>query len=115
MVNSRRKGSRGELEFCRELKRFGVKAHRGQQFCGTPDSPDVVTNHQGVHYEVKRTETLSPYKALAQAESDCGESVPVVAHKRNRKPWVIIMLFDDWMRMLGFEEAGEEKGPAEGS
>jgi hypothetical protein len=93
---SRNKGKRGELEAAAELRRvLGVAARRGRQFKGTDDSPDLVTGVEGVHFEVKRVERLSLYAAMAQAEEDCVESVPVVLHKANRKPWVAIVYLDD--------------------
>ena len=92
MTNSKKKGARGEREFCHFLKEeLQIKARRGQQYSGNPEAPDVVTSLDGVHFEVKRTETLSLYKAMEQAIGDSGENIPVVAHKRNRKEWLIIV------------------------
>jgi hypothetical protein len=39
-VDSKRKGKRGELEFAAVLRAEGFQARRGQQFSGSPDSPD---------------------------------------------------------------------------
>ncbi len=90
---SRNKGKRGERELSHELSRvLGVSARRGLQFQGSPDSPDVVTDIPGVHFECKRTETLSLYSALEQAQNDAGTSkIPVVCHRKNKKPWVAIV------------------------
>jgi hypothetical protein len=53
---SREKGKAGEREAAHEISRlFNVQARRGQQFCGGPESPDVV-GLPGVHVEVKRAE-----------------------------------------------------------
>ncbi len=94
---SREKGKRGELEFASEVFRlFGVQARRGRQYQGGPDSPDVVTEIPGVHFEVKRTEGLSVYAALEQADEDRDwEEIPVVTHRRNRKEWVVVLRLDD--------------------
>lgn len=71
--NSRQKGASGERELARELARvLGCRARRGQQYSGSPDSPDVVTDIPGIHIECKRTETLRLYDALAQARRDAG-------------------------------------------
>lgn len=100
MVNSRSKGARGEREFAAFLReRFGLEARRGQQYSGSPDSPDVVTNLDGVHFEVKRVEKFSLDKSMAQAVADAGDAVPVVAHKKNRGEWVLVMRADDLPRL----------------
>lgn len=92
MKNSKKKGKLGELEAAAVLRRvLGVAARRGQQFCGGPDSPDVVADIPGVHFEVKRTERPSIYKMVEQAVRDAGESVPVVLFRSNRKPWLAIV------------------------
>ena len=91
----RDKGQRGERELAKELSRlFNVEARRGQQFQGSPDSPDVV-GLPGVHVEVKRTEKLSIYAAIDQAVKDAGENIPMVLHKRNRQPWLAVVRLDD--------------------
>jgi Holliday junction resolvase len=41
-MNSREKGKRGERQWRDELRAQGFAARRGQQFSGSPDSPDVV-------------------------------------------------------------------------
>ena len=94
---SRSKGQRGERELASELTRvLGVSARRGQQFQGSPDSPDVVTDIQNVHFECKRTERFRLYEALEQAQADAGtEKIPVVCHRQNGKPWVIVLKLDD--------------------
>lgn len=98
-INSKQKGNRGERELAAFLKDHGIDARRGQQFSGSPDSPDVVHDIPGIHIEVKRTERLSLYKALQQAREDCGEDVPTVWHRANRKQWVVILDAEDFLRM----------------
>lgn len=100
-INSRAKGCRGEREACELLRSHGIEARRGQQFKGSPDSPDVVSSLEGYHIEVKRTEALSPYVAVEQAKCDAGEGErPLVLHRRNGKPWLVIMLADDVLPIL---------------
>lgn len=90
----RDKGKRGEREASKALMEAlpGVRARRGVQYAGGPDSPDLVTSIPGVHLEVKRTERLSIWAALEQSqrEAAAGE-VPVVMTRANRKPWVVII------------------------
>lgn len=97
---SRQKGKRGELEAAAELRRIlGCRARRGRQFSGSADSPDVVTDISGLHFEVKRTESLNLYEALRQARRDGGGSYPVVLHKRNRHKWVAVCELDDMLKI----------------
>lgn len=93
-ATERRKGQRGELEWRDYLRsEFGLSdARRGRQFSGSPDSPDVVGGWPGTYGEVKRVEKININKAMEQAEGDCGEeSIPYVAHRRNRKPWLVTL------------------------
>jgi len=94
---SRNKGARGEREWAAYLaEHFGCEdAHRGRQYSGGPDSPDVAKGIPGTHAEVKRTEKLSLYAAMEQAECDAGDAVPYVAHRRNGKRWLVICYADD--------------------
>ena len=99
MTNSRAKGAEGEREWARLLQSHGLAARRGQQFAGGPDSPDVLCpDLPGIHFEVKRVELLSLYKAMDQARRDAGSKIPVVAHRRNRKEWLVIMRAEDWIK-----------------
>lgn len=93
MKNSRRKGKTGELEFVHLLGSYGYKARRGQQFKGTPDSPDIICEDiPHIHFEVKRTERFQLYKFLDQAAADCSpDQIPVVAHRQSRQDWVIVI------------------------
>jgi len=99
MPNSNQKGKRGEREAAGLLKQYGFEARRGQQFSGGGDSPDVVHNIPGVHIEVKRTETLSPYKAIKQAREDGEDKTPVVLHRRNGKEWLAILPAHDLLEL----------------
>jgi len=103
-INSRAKGCRGEREFANLLKAAGHEARRGQQFAGGNDSPDVVTSLP-YHFEVKRTEALSLYKAMAQAKRDAVRGKPpVVAHKRNGEEWLVVLRFEDFLKMVEHEK-----------
>ena len=87
-INSRQKGCRGEREWRDRIKAHGFEARRGQQFSGSPDSPDVISELP-FHMEVKRVERLNIAEAMKQAEKDCGEMMPLVAHKKNHGPWMV--------------------------
>jgi len=101
-INSKSKGKRGELEFANWLKKKGFQAKRGQQYKGGEDSPDVICPKlKGYHIEVKRCESLSLYRAMEQAAQDSGKKIPIVAHRRNRKEWLIVLKADDFLGKLG--------------
>jgi len=104
-MNSRDKGKRGELEWRDQIIAAGEasgqkwEARRGQQFSGSPDSPDVVTNLP-YHFEVKRVERLNIDSAMKQAEGECGEKPPVVAHRKNSGPWMVTMLAPTFFNLI---------------
>lgn len=91
-MNSRNKGKVGEREFASLLREHGFDARRGQQFSGSPDSPDVVSDALAwLHIEVKRVQNLNLTDACVQAAGDAGGKPWVVAHRRNHAPWLITM------------------------
>lgn len=94
-MNSKDKGSRGERMLAKELQKYGFDAHRGQQFKGGVDSPDVY-GLDGIHIECKwYKEPLSWSQKetfVQQAERDCeGKKIPAVFHKANNRPWEVTM------------------------
>jgi len=98
-INSKDKGARGERELANKLKEYGFDCRRGQQYCGANGDADVV-GLDGVHIEVKRTERLSLYDALAQAKHDArGGEMPVVMHRKNNCEWVVIQPLEDWIEL----------------
>jgi hypothetical protein len=100
-MNSRRKGKVGEREFVGLLREHGFDARRGQQFCGSPDSPDVVSDALSwLHVEVKRVQNLNLSDACVQAEGDCGGKPWIVAHRRNHAPWLITMRSETFFNLL---------------
>jgi len=107
-MNSRDKGKRGEREFAAFLRERGITARRGQQFSGGGDSPDVVHDIPGVHFEVKRCESGSLYEWLKQAISDAAGKIPIVAHRRNNKDWVAILPITDLLMLI--EDARKQWG-----
>lgn len=96
-INSRNKGASGERELAQYLETHGISARRGQQFSGGSDSPDVVTELSGIHFECKRVEAGNLYNWLDQASRDAANKIPVVAHRRNNRQWVSILNLDDFL------------------
>jgi hypothetical protein len=104
-INSRRKGARGELEFiqthlqphwpdaCRNLDQFKA------------DKRDCL-NVAGVHWQIKRTESLQIWTALAQAESEAAVTdLPVVAFRRNRSRWYCVVEASELVALLRMRES----------
>lgn len=98
-MNSRRKGAEGERELANELRKYGYDAHRGVQYKGSPDSPDVV-GIEGFHIECKRVEKLNIEEAMQQSERDAGDNVPLVIHRKNQEEWKVTMRLDDFIELI---------------
>lgn len=112
-INSRQKGAAGEREFAKLLRDHGYEAERGVQHQGGKDSPDVKTNMQGVHWEIKRTERLHLHEAMEQSKRDAGEDeMPLVGYRRNRSEWLVIQPFEEWVKLYQAWER-EQKGQTE--
>ena len=105
MKNSRAKGARGELEWAAFLRAYGHQARRGQQYNGLGGADVVSEDLAALHFEVKRTERF-PHEAMEQAARDAGGRVPVVAWRRNRGPWFVILRAED--AIPAFEQLRDE-------
>lgn len=99
-MNSKQKGARGERLWRDELRAQGYTARRGQQFSGSPDSPDVVCDDLPFHQEVKFVEKLNLQDAVDQASRDACGKPWIVAHKRSHSPWLVTMLADEWFKLV---------------
>ncbi len=106
---SRTKGKVGEREWARFCTDRGYECHRTAQCRGDTGQAADVEGLPGIHIEVKRTESLRLYDALAQSVHDSvvgDHGLPIVAHRRNDSPWVVIMDADDWFQLYrAWEEA----------
>jgi hypothetical protein len=111
-MNSREKGKRGERQWRDELRANGYDARRGQQFSGSPDSPDVIYDSlPWAHFEVKAVERLNVEAAMNQARRDARQAgpaptalragrIPIVAHRRNHSRWLVTMDAESFFRLL---------------
>lgn len=107
-MNSRAKGASGERELAGVLRGYGYTARRGQQYCGANGDADVV-GIPGIHIECKRVERLNIEEAMAQSVRDAETNeMPVVIHRKNRKPWLVTLSLEDFIRII--KEAGYEPG-----
>ena len=104
MSGSKSKGTRGEHEIEKLLQQYGIRAYRNDQiFKGGKGNPDVSAEIAGIplHVEVKRCERLNVPEAMHQAERDAAENtLPVVAHRRNRESWLITARLSDILDVL---------------
>lgn len=101
-INSRQKGARAE-RMCRDLFRErGFEARRGQQFSGSPDSPDVVIpGLPQYHVEVKFVENLNVLKAMEQSIHDSRpDQIPLVFHKKSNTPWLVTISAEHFLDIL---------------
>lgn len=82
------------------LKAQGFDCHRGQQFHGGNDSPDVV-GLTGIHIECKHNERLNIFDAIEQATRDSANSgnIPAVFHRKNNKETLVTMKETDWIEL----------------
>lgn len=102
-INSRQKGAAGERELANLLTKSGFVARRGQQFSGSPDSPDVVCEsikELGFLIECKRVQALNIHKAMTKAEDDAGDLDAVVMHRKNGEEWLATVRLDVFLLML---------------
>lgn len=108
-MNSRNKGKRGELEAAGKFRDYGYDTHRTAQHCGMTGVADI----EGVpyiHLEVKRRENLNLYDAISQAVRDHREGeLPTVMWRKNDSEWLMVMRFDDWMKLYQAYEMSEKE------
>lgn len=103
-TNSKRKGNDGERELCAVLAQAGAATRNDQTFVGGVDNPDISfrIGSRLFHVECKRTEKFNAYAAMDQAQHDAnGHAIPIVAHRRNRRPWLVVMRLQDFLEMSG--------------
>lgn len=97
----REKGVRAERLF-RDLCRAEgfANVERGCQLYQTGREVADVVGLPGIHIEVKNVQRLNVRAAMEQSTRDTlpGE-LPIVAHKMDRKPWLITMLAADWFKL----------------
>lgn len=101
-ARSKNKGKVGEREWARFCTARGYECHRTAQCRGDTGQAADVEGLPGIHIEVKRTETLRLYEALAQSRRDSiagDHGIPIVAHRKNDCDWVVIMNAEDWMEL----------------
>lgn len=102
-MNSKRKGKVGELELAHYLQDHGYKgARRSVQYNGKAENAKCdVLGMNGFHVECKRVEKLNLERACEQAQRDAeNNDIPIVIHRKNRKPWYVTIKLDDFLNIL---------------
>ncbi len=103
MLNSRRKGARGERELAGLITAAGFAARRD----GRLDS-DLDHTIPDVHLEVKRSERPRLLEWCEQAERDAGRQgvrTWAVAWRCNRRAWTVTLPLDEYLRLKLIEAA----------
>lgn len=102
---SRDKGAVGEREFIqRHLLPYWPEAKRNLDQFGDDTRDCIVLN--GVHWQIKRTETLRLYDAVKQAETEAAPTdLPVVAFRRNHQPWRVVVDAGEFVSLLRLRDA----------
>jgi len=101
VINSKRKGKLGELEWCEKVRAYGFDCVRGVQYRGMPGSPDTVSEQlSAYHFEVKRRQTSGFYLWMAQAEREGAGKIPVVAHRKDHGQWHVFLKADDFLELI---------------
>lgn len=107
-MNSKKKGSAGERELLSILAETGAAQRNDQRYVGGVDNPDISfqIGANRFHVECKRAEKFNAYAAMDQAQRDAnGHAVPIVAHRRNRRPWLVVLTLEDFLRLIGSDGA----------
>lgn len=109
---SRNKGKRGELALVHFLNEHGMSVRRGMVFLKQSD----VIGLLGIHCEVKNVERLNVRQAMEQAIKEADkrkDGMPTVFWKVSRKPWLTIMLTEDWVKLYKMARWKEKNGGQE--
>lgn len=102
---SKKKGIRGEYLWAEQCQKAGFANVRraGQAMYQSGAEVADVVGLPWIHQEVKNAERLNPWAAMGQSWRDSraagkGE-LPMVAWKKNKQPWLVVMYADDWFRL----------------
>lgn len=102
---SRRKGASGEREFRDLLRRHGFAARRDGRL-----DDDLDHDVPETHFEVKRRERYEIDDWLEQAERDAAGRVAVVAFRKSRQPWRVIVDAEHYLALRATKPEGEVGG-----
>lgn len=103
-INSRNKGQRGERMWAEVCHKHGYdEVRRTAQFCGKTGQAADCIGLPFIHQEVKFSEHLNLREAMKQAIRDSKNegkgNIPIVAHKKNGRPWLVTVLADNFFEL----------------
>ena len=98
--SEREKGRKGEAEVAAVYRRRGLTV-RGLEGSGDHLIVCDPASNFVIHSEVKRQETARPWAWWEQASSEAPDgTVPVVAFRRNRSPWLAMIELERLAELL---------------
>ena len=104
-AREKRRGKVGERQWRDECRENGYGCFRGAQYAGkAPDGSDPadVVWQIPIHTEVKYCERWPIHDWIAQAQGDGGSAGKpwIIAARRNRAPWMVMMKSDLFFALL---------------
>lgn len=103
-VNGRRKGKTGELEVMAILREHWPEARRNLEQ-HTDDKRDAL-GVNGVHFQIRRKESLRLWEALRDTAEEAAEhDLPVLVFRRNRSKWYAALELDELVALLRLRES----------
>lgn len=90
-MNSKRKGSRLELEAAAVLRSIGLDARRTQQYQGLGSDGDLVVPELPIYWESKGRRSIGVYSWIEEATASARGRLPVLLCRGDRKPWLCVV------------------------
>lgn len=114
MVNSKKKGNKGENDFANWLRNQGIDNASRNSSSGANDVKSDVINSLGINFEVKTVKSLNIHKAFEQSVNDSimSSTIPYVVVHYDGMPkdtWYMIMYNHDWTDLIKAKLAMEGK------
>ena len=108
---SRDRGASFERETVHLFKDWGFDAFRTAQHMGkTGQAPDVKVDY--LHIECKRRRHIAAYEWYKQARADAlaegQKNLPTVIFRADNEPPMVMMHFEDWLKLFKAYHAQEE-------
>lgn len=101
--SQREKGARAERQWRDVCRAQGFNAERGCQLYQRGSVIADVIGLPYLHQEIKHVERLNLRQALEQSARDSKDegrgNMPMVASKKNFRPWIVSMYAEDWFRL----------------
>jgi Holliday junction resolvase len=104
MINSKRKGNKGEHDFSHWLEENGIKAHRNPMSGGSIWKGDIA-NDIDITFEIKTVKRINLQEAWKQVRRDAemASNTPVLAIHFDGMPdgkWLMVMDNDSWLEKI---------------